>query len=78
MGIQNMSQAELCHLLVIFPLIISPSENKVVDALKTFLRSLRVGFIPVMPCLFHGLLFIFKYFVNIKICNCNTNIMFVS
>lgn len=34
MGVQNMSQAEPYHLLVIFPLIISPPDNKVVGDLK--------------------------------------------
>lgn len=62
MGIQNVPQAELCHLLVIFPLIISPPDNKAVGALKT-LRSLRrVGFITVVQCSFHGLPDTFKVF----------------
>lgn len=58
MGIQNMLQAQLCHLLVIFPLIISPPDDKAVGDLKT-LRSLRVGFIAVMQCSFHGLPYTF-------------------
>lgn len=75
MGVQNMSPAELYHLIVIFPLIISSLDKKVVGALKTFLRL--VGFIAVMQCSFHGppqtLLF-----VKIKTPKCNITIVFLS
>lgn len=64
MRVQNTSRAELCHLIVIFPLIISALDNKVVGTFKTFLRSLRVGFITAMQCSFRSLPYTFKIFVK--------------